>query len=177
MDQILRGLKRQIKASYELFDKLKCCSENLNGDFSDEETLLALVQEDKMRCHILNCLAALTVIQIQRKIKQKAVDIDNERRELVKRKVFGAACSMMFDSEFEVGYETIISSFPDEGKMSDERSWLPMHFAIALFVENKITEEDVHVLHITDPLAMYQISKKRMTMTITMKKKKKKRRY
>jgi hypothetical protein len=34
-----------------------------------------------------------------------------------------------------------------------------MHFAIALFVENKITEEDVHVLHITDPLAMYHISK------------------
>lgn len=89
MKELLWG-SRQIKASYELFDKLKCCSEDLNGDFNDD-VALALVDEDKMRCLILNCLAVLSIIQIQRKIKQNEVDSYNEKYELVKRKGFRAA--------------------------------------------------------------------------------------
>jgi ankyrin repeat protein len=154
----------RIKACYELFDKLKCCSGDLNGDFSDDAAL-ALVQVDKMRCHTLNCLVALSVVLIQKKLKQKVLDTSNEKYELVKRKVFRAVCLMTIDAEFDtnkVGFTTMISSFPHENKMLDERSWLPMHFAIALFVENKITEEDVHLLHIVDPLAMYHVSKKKV---------------
>ena len=91
----------RISASYELFDKLECRSEDLNGDFSDDGAL-ALVEEDKMRCHIMNCLAALSVVQIQRKRIQKTSDNNNnEMHELVKMKVFGAACSMMIATEFD----------------------------------------------------------------------------
>jgi hypothetical protein len=33
---------------------------------------------------------------------------------------------------------------------------------LALFVEDKVTEEDVHKLHIVDTLAMYHVSKKKV---------------
>jgi hypothetical protein len=113
-----------------------------------------------MRCHIINCTAALILVQIQRKNNQK-VSYYNEKHELVKRKVFRAACLMMIDSEFGnnlAAVNTILSSFPDESKKSDEKSWLPMHFAIALSSQNKISEEDVHMMYTIDPLAMYRIS-------------------
>jgi hypothetical protein len=52
--------------------------------------------------------------QIQKELKQKAVD--NEKDKLIKRKVFKAtACSMMIDTEFENGditINTILQGFP-----------------------------------------------------------------
>jgi hypothetical protein len=138
-----------------------------SGDFNDcialelLEEALALLEEDKMRCHIMNCLAALRVVEIQRKIIRKAIDTDVEKREIARRKVFSAACSVMIDTEFdndEVVVNAILSSFPGESKMFDERSWLPMHFAIMLFSQNKIRLEDVHMVHATDQLAMYRLS-------------------
>jgi hypothetical protein len=160
---------QRIFASYSLFDKLKCCSEffYLNGNFSvRDDTPLAFLEEDKMMCHIINCFAALRVVQIRRRKQQKEKNNYNEKHELMKRKVFRAACLMMIDAEFdndEIVVNTILSAFPDDSMMSDKRSWLPMHFAIALFLENKITEEDVHVLHTTDPLAMYRLSEKKLS--------------
>jgi hypothetical protein len=49
---------KRIKASFELFDRLKCCLKDLNVNF-DNDTALALMEEDKMRCLILNCIAGL----------------------------------------------------------------------------------------------------------------------
>jgi hypothetical protein len=37
----------------------------------------------------------------------------------------------------------IISAFPDESKITDERSWCPMHCAVALTDGNEISEEDI----------------------------------
>jgi hypothetical protein len=42
--------------------------------------------------------------------------------------------------------------------MRDGRSWLPIYFAIGLFVQNKISAEDVHMLRATNVLAMYHLS-------------------
>jgi ankyrin repeat protein len=53
---------------------------------------------------------------------------------------------------------SIIIAFPDDSKMTDERSWLPMHYAVALTVENKISEEDVLILHAAKPFAMHSFS-------------------
>jgi hypothetical protein len=44
--------------------------------------------------------------------------------------------------------------------MTDERSWLSIHYAVALSVENKISEEDVLILQAANPLAMHLFSKK-----------------
>jgi uncharacterized cysteine cluster protein YcgN (CxxCxxCC family) len=119
--------------------------------------LLALLSENKMRSHIINCIAALRIVQIQR-MEYESEDI--EKHEVVKRKVFDAACSMMInytetDSRQKV-INRILSAFPDNRKMSD---WLPMHCAIALFVEDKISEEDVRILYTADPSALHQFSR------------------
>jgi ankyrin repeat protein len=148
--------EKRIKASFQLFDRLKCCLADLNGDF-DIVTALALMDEDKMRYFILNCLAALLVVQIER---SKHNSSETNKHELVKRKIFAGAISMMMSTECVNNQDqnSIISAFPDDSKMTDERSWLPMHYAVALTVENKISEEDVLILHAVNPLAMHSFS-------------------
>jgi ankyrin repeat protein len=42
--------------------------------------------------------------------------------------------------------------------MSNGQSWLPLHFAIVLFTEGKINEEDVQTLYSIDPMAMNRLS-------------------
>lgn len=44
--------------------------------------------------------------------------------------------------------------------MTDERSWLPTHYAVALTVDNKISAEDVLLLHAANPLAMHLLSER-----------------
>jgi hypothetical protein len=145
----------RIKASLQLFDNLECCSTSLNGNFDDMDTALALVDLDKMRCHVINCLTAMHLIEIEKKIKKGFVI--NYDYELVKSKVFHAANSMIVDEKFgsnEAVVKSILSGFPnpDEGIAFKEQSWLPIHFAIALGVRKKISEDDIRIMFSADPL-------------------------
>jgi hypothetical protein len=54
----------------------------------------------------------------------------------------------------------ILSAFPDVSKNDDERSWLIMHFAIALNARNEIRDDEVYTLLSEDPLAMHRSSNK-----------------
>lgn len=147
----------RVKESYQLFVKFGCCLEGLNGDLIDDA--LPFVEENRMRCLIMNCLAALNVVEAQRKKQQEVRD--DGKHESVEKKVLRAACLMMIDTESDnedVIVITALSAFPDESKMTDKRGWLSMHFAIALFVQNKISAEDIHLLYRTDPLAMHCLS-------------------
>jgi ankyrin repeat protein len=147
----MNDVDRRINASYQLFDKLKCCSRDLNGDFND--TALAFMEMNKMRHHILNCMASLHVIENECDKKEDANDI-----ELVKREVFAGALSMMMNTKCDSNEDQIVSAFPYDDDLSDAKSWLPMHIAIALTVGNRISEEKVHVLHAANPLAMHLFS-------------------
>jgi hypothetical protein len=125
------------------------------------EAALALVEVDKMRCPIINCLAALHVVQIENNKDEEV--LYEENYELVKSKVFNAAISMILDDEFESGeavVNALYSAFPDESKMSAERSWLPQHFAFVLGVRNIISENEIRIMLSVDPLAMDRLSKK-----------------
>jgi hypothetical protein len=93
------------------------------------------------------------------------IAINNVKHDMLKRKVFAKACLLMIETESdsdEVVVNTVLSSFPDKSKISDERTWLPMHFAMALFLQNKISAEDVHMMYTTDVLAMYRLSEKEL---------------
>jgi ankyrin repeat protein len=158
MDDDLR-----LKASLQLFDKLECCSSNMNGNFSNVDAALALVDRDKMRRHIMNCLTALYLVETQ--IQESDETAEDENYELVKGKVFNASISMINDDKFdsdEAIVSTILSSFsiPDEGNVSDERSWLPQHFALALGVRNRISEDDLRIMLSVDPLPTQRLSKR-----------------
>jgi hypothetical protein len=94
-------------------------------------------------------LAALRIVQIK---SSKRNGSETNKHELVKRKVFAEAMSIIMSDE-------CISAFPNDYKMTDKRSWLPMHYAVALTVKNKISEEDgVLILHAANPLAMHVFS-------------------
>mmetsp|Transcript_34759 Transcript_34759/g.33083 ORF Transcript_34759/g.33083 Transcript_34759/m.33083 type:complete len:91 (-) Transcript_34759:766-1038(-) len=84
----------RLKASLQLFDNLECCSPSLNRNFDDMNTALALVDLDKMRCHVINCMTAIHLIEIEKKIKEGVVI--NDDYELVKSKVFYASTLMIF---------------------------------------------------------------------------------
>jgi hypothetical protein len=102
----------------------------------------------------MKCLTALHLVQKEKRNKRK--DSKKENYEFVKSKIFNAAISMIIGDKFDsnegiVG--TIISGLLDERKMFDKQSWLPQHFAIALAVRNKISEDDLRVIFSVDPLA------------------------
>jgi hypothetical protein len=127
------------------------------------DAALALVDRDKMRRHIINCLTALDFVETQ--IQGNNETVDDENYELVKGKVFNASISMISDDKFD-GDEAIISTilssfpFPDEGNVSDERSWFPQHFALALGVRNRISEDDIRIMLSVDPLPTHRLSKR-----------------
>jgi hypothetical protein len=151
------------KTSYALFFSLNCSSgpnEDIDDDDDDDEddAALALVDEDMIRCQIINCVAALQVVQ-RRRGREKSIT----KYELTKRKVFSAAISIILDTEVggdQADIDAILSAFPDASKMSDERSWLMMHFAIALNARNKISKDEAYTLLSEDPLAMHRSSSK-----------------
>jgi ankyrin repeat protein len=154
---------RRLKASLQLFNKLECCSSNLNGNFNNVDAALALVDRDKMRRHIINCLTALYLVETQ--IRGSDETVDDENYELVKGKVFNASISMINDDKFdsdEAIVSTILSSFPfpDEGNVSNERSWLPQHFALALGVRDIVSEDDIRIMLSVDPLPTHRLSKR-----------------
>jgi hypothetical protein len=148
----------RLKASLQFFVKLECCSSNLNGDFKDVGTALALVDVDKMRCHIINCLTALHLVETQKRRS-------DELYELVKGNVFNAAISMISDDTFDSD-EAVVSSillgfpFPDGNKIADKHSWFPQHFAIALGIRNKISEDYIRIMLSVDPLPTHRLSKR-----------------
>jgi hypothetical protein len=126
------------KAAYELFDELKCCSDGprRNGDFTSDAAL-ALLDVEKLKCHIINCFAALNIVEIKtRHFKAPA----NEKRELVRRKVFEGACSMIINAELDTNQTVIkksaLSAFPDKSKISMARAGC--HFTSRLYYLQRV---------------------------------------
>jgi hypothetical protein len=170
----------RIKASLHIFDELNCCYSRLNKNIDDVDAALALVDVDKMRCHIINCLAALNLVEMQMRKQvysdngaHKLIDSDNEKYEFVKSKVFNKAITMIVDDEYdsrneyadpeldyrnEVVVNTIFSNFPRS--LSDKRSWLHQYFAIVFSISGKISEDDVRIILSEDPLAKHRLSKR-----------------
>jgi hypothetical protein len=148
----------RIWASFKLFAELSClCRGREEEDHNNCEEALELVDEDMMRCHIINCLTALLIVQIHRTKKQMDKNV-----EAVKRKVFTGAVLMILNSESESDQSvvnTILSAFPEEKKKHNGMIWLPIHFAIALTGDDKISNDDFHTLLSMDPLAMHRMSK------------------
>jgi hypothetical protein len=88
----------RIAASYNLFVKLNCCSKDNLSRYFGGDASLAVLDLDKMRLHIMNCLTALRVVE-EKELKE--ADNDDEKQKLMKGKVFRAACLMMIDTNFD----------------------------------------------------------------------------
>jgi hypothetical protein len=140
-----------LKDSYDLFTELGCI---INAP--DQKDLLMTLDEDKMRCLILDCLVALRQVQ-----KQKRIEKINYRYECTKNRIFVSAVSIIIDDKVSVESDqhiliSLLASFPDRKKMTDGRNWLPLHFAVAL--GDRVSEDDFHKLYSAEPLALRQYS-------------------
>ena len=155
---------------FQQFIKLKCVKnghENMGINAIDfDVTKLDVV---KMKAHILDCIAALGVVQ-QEFVDQKLPLVLNEgeqplsvQAQAVSNDVFtNVAMSLMLTTLTSEGAEKpehsesvkqLLRAFPDESKLTDGRGWLPLHWAT---VTDRMTEADIKVLYATDPMAMQQ---------------------
>lgn len=140
-----------ITSSAELFMKMQCHSANANTNRVKMEDL----DEDMMRCHILDCLVAIRRLEREKRVLK--ISGGNEPYECAKRRIFKSSVSMILDEQRPIEsdqriFSLLLQPFPDEDKNTDGRSWLTMHFATAL--GNKVAEDDIHEVHSADPLSI-----------------------
>ena len=155
---------------FQQFIKLKCVKsghENMDVDTVDfDVTKLDVV---KMKAHILDCVAALGVVQ-QEFVHQKLPVVLNEgeqplsvQAQAVSNAVFtNVAMSLLLttltsegaeEPEHSKSVKQLLRAFPDESKLTDGRGWLPLHWAA---VTDSTTEANMKVLYTSDPMAMQQ---------------------
>jgi hypothetical protein len=130
---------RSVKASCKLFVELECCSDGprRDADFTSDEALASL-DEEKMMCFIIKCLAALYVIQNKRiEITTSA----NRKHELVKRKVFERVCSTFINADFvtnrSVIKKTVYQHSPIRARCPMARAGC--HYISLLFYLQRVT--------------------------------------
>ena len=159
------------KRSFQQFIKLKCVkngAKKLNADAVDFD--ITLLDVRKMKSHILDCVAALGIVQ-QELVSHELASVQREGKEsltketqavLLSNKVFKASLSIMATAMLHDSIERpkenktsvrLLRAFPDESKMTDGRSWLPLHWAIVAD-DMGITEADVKLVYASDPTAL-----------------------
>ena len=159
------------KRSFQQFIKLKCVkngAKKLNADAVDFD--ITLLDAKKMKAHILDCVAALGIVQ-QELVGHQQATVQREGGQplsketqavLLSNKVFKASLSItakaMLHDSIELPKENItflrlMRAFPDDSKQTDGRSWLPLHWAVTAG-EMGITEADVKLVYASDPMAL-----------------------
>jgi hypothetical protein len=75
---------------------------------------------------------------VQKEKRVCMMNLAHKQYEAAKQRVFASAISAIMDdgehikAEHHICISFLLASFPDREKMNDGRSWLPLHFAIAL---------------------------------------------
>ena len=153
---------------FEQFIKLKCVknqNEILDSNVADFD--ITKLDQVKMKAHILDCVAALGVVQ-QEFVSQKLPLVLNEgeqplsaQAQLVSNTVFtNVAMSVLLttltsegeeEPEHSESVKNLLRAFPDESKLTDGRGWLPLHWAATT---DSLEVADMKVLYASDPLAL-----------------------
>ena len=149
------------KRSFKQFIALQCVKDStkeLNAYANNFD--ITQLDVTKMKAHILDCVAALGIVQ-QELVSADQPSIDKEEEE-ASNKVFKASLLTMATAMIHDGtgppkqgssVDMLLRAFPDESKQTDGRSWLPLHWAVVTD-EKCVTEEDVKVIYISDPMAL-----------------------
>ena len=157
------------KRCVEKFIKLRCVKSGYEDAdvidvFNFDWSQLDIV---KMKAHILDCVAALGVVQ-QEFVDQKMPMVLNKgeqplsaQAQLISNNVFtNVAMSLMLKTltsegaekpEHSESVEELLKAFPDESKLTDGRGWLPLHWAATT---DSLEVADMKVLYASDPLAL-----------------------
>ena len=159
------------KRSFQQFIKLKCVkngAKKLNADAVDFD--ITLLDVRKMKSHILDCVAALGIVQ-QELVSQEQALVQREGGQplsketqavLLSNKLFKASLSItataMLHDSIEVPKQSssivrLLGVFPDDSKQTDGRGWLPLHWAVVADKEI-VTQDDVKLVCTSDPMAL-----------------------
>ena len=155
---------------FQQFIKLKCVKsgheELLNADAVDVD--ITLLDESKMKTHILDCVAALGIVQQELVGQEQPSILRGGEQSLAKEqqeasnKVFKASLSITATAMLHDGTDVpeqcnsvdrLLRAFPDESKQTDGRSWLPLHWAVVVG-EKSLIEENVKAIYTSDPMAL-----------------------
>jgi hypothetical protein len=121
-----------IHSSIELFKKMLC----LTGAADDIERVeIEMLDEEKMRCNILDCLVALRRVQRYKKdlamsrkllgMKFTEMSRKNVQYESAKSRIFASAILMILDEQRPIEsfpLTLLLAPFPDTEKMIDGRT-------------------------------------------------------
>ena len=162
---------RITKAAFELFRELNC----VRGREGDDDAALTShdverLDEEKMMARALDCLAAVCEAQRVRVARKQQLKLQDDgaaltsEQQVARNKVFRAALNVVADGLTHDGaaaatrrfsMRRLLRAFPDVGKLTDGRGWLPMHWAvIAHENDSDVTEADVMCVYETDPMAL-----------------------
>ena len=148
---------------------MKCVKsghEELDVDAADFD--VKHLDVDKMKALILDCVAALSIVQQEVVGQEQPSILRVDEQSLVKAtqaasdKVFKAslltmATAMLHDGtkphEQRKSLDRLLRAFPDGSKQVDGRNWLPLHWA-AVIDEKCVTEGEVKVIYANDPMAL-----------------------
>ena len=167
LSEIMAKIERKRRCIRQ-FIKLKCVKsghEELDDDAHDFYIMLLDVR--KMKNHILDCVAALGIVQqelvsheqryIREGEKSLAMETQEASNKVFKASLLTMATAMIHDgtepSEQSASIDSLLRAFPDESKQSDGRSWLPLHWAVVAG-ETSVAEEDVKTVYTSDPMAL-----------------------
>ena len=128
---------------------------------------ICVFDEDKMMTHILDCYAALCSFQQYRGSKKQSIKLDTKTQQ-AKNKAFKTAMSLMSrgmthddaeEPDDATALSNFVNTFPDNSKMTDGRSWMPLHWTSTAVGTPEgdlygLVEEDIKLLYAMDPLAL-----------------------
>ena len=150
------------KKCYQQFINLKCVKsghENLNADAEDFD--ISLLDETKMRAHLLDCAAALDLVEKERVRQNKPLILQEGEQplsaatETALKSIFTTAAKYFLDPSTgppsNYGMEQLVRAFPDDKKLTDGRGWLPLHWPL---VAGNLSEANIKLVCASDPNAL-----------------------
>jgi hypothetical protein len=146
LDSPHRELRRLSNAAREPFKE---------KDKEREKDDITNFDKDKMMSHILDCLSALKRVE---ELCDEDGTLGTEVMTLnaVKGRIFRSAVNLILDSALNKNkkpdLERILQSFPDSGKLEDDRKWLSLHWSV--LEDANANQDDIEVLYTADPLAL-----------------------
>ena len=152
----------RLKRCYKQFIDLKCVKnsrhEELVADALDFD--ITQLDESKMKAHILDCAAALRLVQQERIRQDKPLILQDGEQPLTEQtqtalnNLFSTAVGCVLDQpSHNEGMTQLMRAFPDNSKLTDGRTWLPLHWAA---VTNGVTEIDMKLVYNSNPTALQQ---------------------
>ena len=152
------------KRCFQQFVKLKCVTsgheeEELDADADDFD--ITLLDVSKMKAHILDCAAALSLVEQERVRQDKPLILQEGEQPLTVEtqaaldRIFTTVAKRFLDQSAvpsrSFSMKQLMRAFPDDSKLTDGRGWLPLHWALVI---DNVTEADVKLVCTSDPLAL-----------------------